>query len=272
MYNYVPITPNLSPDMINRLTKFQKVLTAENFKDLETIIDQLSKRQITRQQFDQEYYTIFVPYVIPFGVPLRFLNKQIIYIHPYTVLGVQKDILLDFFQATISERQDIIKQHPTLLPILIQIVKHEQQVKQQVRQKAKQQLQQLLEQEQQIQQQRQQLQQLLEQEQQIQQLVQNQEPTFLLPKNSSTHILEKPKNNTLFLQENNSEKEPLDSREEDNENSMKCILCCKNRKNIVYWPCSHMVQCDKCPLANNCLFCHRPVSDKLVFQADNISL
>ena len=47
-----------------------------------------------------------------------------------------------------------------------------------------------------------------------------------------------------------------------------CILCNKNKANVLITKCFHMVICDNCKNINHCPHCKRPINDihKVTFQ------
>lgn len=48
--------------------------------------------------------------------------------------------------------------------------------------------------------------------------------------------------------------------EEENEKyGMSCILCFEKRRNVIFRPCSHVLQCEKCPVPKECPVCKKKV-------------
>lgn len=47
--------------------------------------------------------------------------------------------------------------------------------------------------------------------------------------------------------------------EENDKYKLHCMICFENKKNVIFRPCSHIIQCDTCPIPKECFICKKKI-------------
>lgn len=274
------------------LDKFKRVLPTEKYNDLVSLVRQLQEKMITREKFDLHYFEIMLPYVTPQVLPAHFKDTSEIHVPPYKLTLEAQNRFLQFFQISRHQKHELLKNHPELIPVLRQFVilqrqnhvsvtlgdtvlmmegeisistddgnreSEEEQPPIKKRRLSKDEsssthdnnvteianLQTLV--------------------QKLQADVERLQSLYVEP---CTETLEK-----LGYEELSGMHDQLLSTlrvvskvmktkymsEQNEKYGLSCILCYDNRRNVIFRPCSHVLQCEKCPVPKECPMCRKKV-------------
>lgn len=100
------------------LSTFKRVLSPEKFDNLRTLIEQLHKCSISRQDFEKRYFEIMLPYVIPRSCPEKYTDESLL-----TALSPDmKRRFFAFFDQSRQERERTLSDNPDLIPVLHKVL------------------------------------------------------------------------------------------------------------------------------------------------------
>lgn len=280
------------------MEKFKKVLPVDKYYMLENLVKRLQAREVSREEFDSRYFELMLPYVTPAALPAQYVQAVEIHIPPYRLTSDARNNFVNFFNLTQDQKYEMLQQKPDLIPVLRQFVilqkqrqlpvttsdavlkvDGEEEIKlQPAASSSKDEAQpaakkQKIDDGTSLQTQFTTLQQEYDsyKKQAEEQIAQLQEDLKMLNDkyvNAKVAVLDAMSYDELsalsdmFLANMNavnSARKRKHSEEENEKHGMHCIICCENRKNVVFRPCSHVVQCDSCPVPRQCPICKKKI-------------
>lgn len=270
----------------NCLDKFKRVLPSDKYDTLVGLVKKLQTREITREEFDVRYFEIMLPYVTPPTLPAQFKDGSDIHVPPYKLTEAARKQFLQFFQIPREQKHELLKANPELIPILRQFVilqrqKHinvtsgdqvlkiEGEVELPVsydrgepptkKRKLEGNSSDIIEEKDAL---------IAQLQATIEQLQAENKRLQMLYVQTSEEALEKLKYEEICgmtdqLLQNlsvlNKVQKTKHIEEQNDKYGLSCILCYENRRNVIFRPCSHVLQCEKCPIPKECPMCKKKV-------------
>lgn len=255
------------------------------------MVRHFQRGEMSREQFDRTYFGIMLPYVTPLELPNEFIDGDI-HIPPYKLSNPTKNLFIKFFQVGRDARHFMLETNPELIPVLRQYVtlsrqkhinvtsgntvlkvdgeielfaagaKEEAEPSSPPKKKMK------LDNRSRstdIDDKNKEIEHL---EATIEQLKNDILKLKSLYVETSSDVLEKLEHKELSdINEQmlrnliviNKVKRAKQIEEQNDKYGMSCILCYENRRNVVFRPCSHVLQCEKCPIPIECHVCKEKI-------------
>ena len=297
--NLIGTPLNATQTLKQCLEKFKRVLPEEKYTRLEILVKQLQFREITREEFDKKYFEIMLPYVTPPALPAKYANVQTIYIPPYRLSQEAKKQFIQYFQVSREEKYDLLKDNPELVQILRQfvILQRQQQIPLQdgsvqvVQIDGEKNLIEDRKNEEQdsnpakkrkiasssgitpeelsaLEKLREELEEYKKKLDETQKKNEELQSMITVYKDANIDVLEKFNYEQLteisdtLCANLSSVTKILKRKHEEEQNDkygLNCLICYENRKNVIFRPCSHVVQCDHCPIPKECPVCKKKI-------------
>ena len=236
------------------INTFKRILPSAKYDELHLMIEQLNTSQLSIEEFDKRYFGIILPYVIPKVCPPRYINGNL---PSFTLDEDTKKKFLNFFNASTKEREEALIESPDLIPILrhlvyilrpkVPIVGNVSLVLPEDKVVARNNSDEIVS---------------------LKGRIEELEHKLLMYIFPEIKMLQNMTYNELSELELTQEKllshirEAKNSRYQErlsNDVNIRCSICMSSGKNILYIPCSHVVQCEKCHIPNVCPICNKEV-------------
>jgi hypothetical protein len=279
------------------MDKFKRILPLEKYTTLESLVNRLQHKQISKNEFDKDYFEIMLPYVAPKNLPERFIGAKEIHISPYKLSEDGRKNFLQYFTLPTTAREDHLKNNPELVPVLKQLVLdirsqkipvyekdnvlkldgeeeiaiisslpvQDEKPRTRKRRRCNEDTSAKEEDDDKFKQYKAEMEAQLEQYKKENEELKQQ---LAIYRHGKHQVLETMSYESLcntsdelftVLSNINQVKKQKHVEEQNDKHMMQCILCYERRRNVVFRPCSHIVQCNECPIPKECHLCKKKV-------------